>query len=179
AWMGFDPLTFSAGSPVKRRVPARPCRCIAALVASSAARLDMPRPECGSVWPPACSLRPGRGRLTVAASWQLPGTASYSAYMPTVGPAPFTPPLVQWAQKAVGMPPDPSSTEKPSRFRRSTYQAADWYSRQAVSPKSKMVRVQADSSGPDRSTKASAVVSAGVIANFLFRAKESSERSDQ
>ena len=44
------------------------------------------------------------------------------------------------------MPPDPSSTEKPSRFRSSTYQAADWYSRQAVSPKSKMVRVQVESS---------------------------------
>ena len=63
----------------------------------------------------------GRGRFTVAASWQLPGTASYSAYMPMVGPGPF----VQCAQNAVGMPPEPSSTEKPSRFNRSTYQAAD------------------------------------------------------
>lgn len=63
----------------------------------------------------------GRGCFTVTASWQLPGTASYSAYMPMVGPSPF----VQWAQKAVGMPPEPSSTAKPSRFSRSTYQAAD------------------------------------------------------
>ena len=34
-------------------------------------------------------------------------------------------PLVQSAQKAVGMPPEPSSTVKPSRRSRSTYQAAD------------------------------------------------------
>ena len=100
--------------------------------------------------------------LTVAASWQLPGTASYSAYMPIVGPSPF----VQWAQKAVGMPPEPSSTEKPSRFIRSTYQAADRYSRQAVSPKSKMVRVQADSSGWMPSIQASAVSCAELVTGF-------------
>ena len=55
------------------------------------------------------------------------------------------------------MPADPSSTEKPSCFSRATYQAADWYSRQAVSPKSKMVRVHADSDGWMPSRQASAV----------------------
>jgi hypothetical protein len=76
------------------------------------------------------------------------------------------PPEPQLAAKAVGMPPEPSSTEKPARFSRSTYQAADWYSRQAVSPKSKMVRVQADSSGWMLSMQASAVSCAEVVAGF-------------
>ena len=62
----------------------------------------MPRPECGSVWPPACSLRPGRGRFTVAASWQLPGTASYSAYMPMVGPGAVRPVRAEGGGHAAG-----------------------------------------------------------------------------
>ena len=63
----------------------------------------------------------------------MPGTASYSAYMPMIGPSPFD----QSAAKAVGIPPEPCSTVKPSARRRSAYQAADLYSRQAGSAKSK------------------------------------------
>ena len=59
----------------------------------------------------------------------------------SIGPSP----LDQVAQKAVGMPPDPSSTSNPSRRRRSTYQAADLYSRQAGSCRSQTVACQPES----------------------------------
>jgi hypothetical protein len=83
--------------------------------------------------------------------------------MPIVGPGP----LLQWAQKAVGIPPEPSSTVKP-RFRRSsTYQAEDRYSRQAVSPNSKIWLVQAERSDFKPSTKAIAACSAIIALQAL------------
>jgi len=69
-------------------------------------------------------------------------------------------PLDHSAQKAVGIPPDPSSTVKPSALSRSTYQAAERYSRQAVSPCSKIVAHQSDRSAARAVTWASAVVCA-------------------
>jgi hypothetical protein len=110
----------------------------AAIAPTSAAT---PRAECGSVCPPARGLSPGRGPARVAAAWQLSGTASYSAIVATTGPArPFR------AAKAVGIPPLPGSTSHPRAESRSTYQAAERYSRQAVSPKSQIVRFQDDHS---------------------------------
>ena len=51
-----------------------------------------------------------------------------------VGPLPFD----QVAEKAVGMPPEPSSTLKPSARSRFRYHAHERYSRQAVSAKSQI-----------------------------------------
>jgi hypothetical protein len=76
--------------------------------------------------------------------------------MPTFGPAPFD----HSAAKAVGMPAEPSSTMKPSSRKRFTYHSAERYSRQAVSPKSKMVAVQAERSVRMASTCASACLCA-------------------
>ena len=53
AWIGFEPRTFSAGSPVKRRLPAIPCRSIATFVAQQPAERRNPSPEWGSVCPAA------------------------------------------------------------------------------------------------------------------------------
>src|SRR6188472_2247832 len=58
------------------------------------------------------------------------------------GPLPFD----HSARNAVGMPPVPASTAKPSRVSRSTYQAAERYSRKAGSAKSQIVALQAERS---------------------------------
>src|SRR6185436_19602714 len=121
----------------------------------------MPSALCGSVCPAAWRDRPGRGSSRVVAAWQLPGTASYSAYVATVGPAP----VVYVAQNAVGMPPLPASTSKPASRIVCTYHAADRYSRNAGSAKSQMVFVHADRAAAFRSTQSSAICLASDISH--------------
>ena len=77
------------------------------------------------------------------------------------------PPLFQTAQKAVGMPPEPSSTSKPSLRSRSTYQAADLYSRQAGSWKSQIVLCQLESCSSFSATQSSAVCFSSVMLVML------------
>jgi hypothetical protein len=67
------------------------------------------------------------------------------------------------------MPPLASSTVKPSLRRQSTYQAAERYSRQAVSPNSQIDRVHADQSGRLRSTQSRAVAFASDISRLPVR----------
>src|SRR5690606_11122091 len=81
---------------------------------------------------------------------------SYSAYMPMTGPSPFD----HSAQKAVGIPPEPSSTVKPSALSRPTYHSAERYSRHAVSPWSKIVAHHAERSPTRAATWPRAVVCA-------------------
>ena len=57
--------SLSAGSPKNFSRPLMSCFSIVALVARNPARDEMPRAECGSVWPPACSDRPARGLFVV------------------------------------------------------------------------------------------------------------------
>ena len=78
-----------------------------------------------------------------------------------VGPSPFD----QVAQKAVGMPPEPTSTVKPSARSRSTYQAADLYSRQDGSWKSQIVMWSRDSAALFRAIQSRARVWSGPKAS--------------
>ena len=66
-----------------------------------------------------------------------------------VGPGPFD----HVAEKAVGMPPEPSSTLKPSARSVLTYHAAERYSRHAVSARCQMREFHADHSGCFSSTQ--------------------------
>ena len=86
------------------------------------------------------------------------------------GPAPFD----HSARNAVGMPPLPASTAKPSCSSRSTYHAAERYSRKAGSAKSQIVALQDEKSSIRSSThaKTSAVVAFTTLASslaFLWR----------
>ena len=56
-------------------------------------------------------------------------------------------PFVHVAEKAVGMPPEPSSTVKPSARSVFTYHSAERYSRHAVSARCQMWEFHADHSG--------------------------------
>jgi hypothetical protein len=62
------------------------------------------------------------------------------------------PPSPATAWNAVGIPPEPSSTSNPSFSSSSQYAAADWYSRQAGSARSKIRRWNAESSGARAAT---------------------------
>ncbi len=53
AWTGFEPQTFSAGSPKSLRVPLRPCSSMARFAARKPKRAPVPSPEWGSVCPAA------------------------------------------------------------------------------------------------------------------------------
>ena len=64
---------------MNRSVPPIPCSTIAARAASTAPSAPIPSAECGSVWPGANGVVPGRGPRRVSAAWLFPGTASYSA----------------------------------------------------------------------------------------------------
>src|SRR5262249_51535949 len=94
-----------------------------------------------------------------------------------VGPLPFD----QVAEKAVGMPPDPGSTVKPSAFSLLTYHSAERYSRQAVSASDHMWKFHPDQSPWRSATKAKAVSlarSGKVVTGFPSdRAPNSSFRS--
>src|SRR5450631_2079697 len=114
--------------------------CMTAFTARAPPSALMPRAECGSVCPGAYFDRPRRGWRAVVAAWQLPGTASYSAYAAMVGPGPFA----NDAAKAVGIPPEPASTVNPAARRQSTYHAFDLYSRKAGSAKCQMTSCQSD-----------------------------------
>ena len=50
---GFDPQTFSAGSPNRTRRPGVPVASSAAFAARIAVSDAVPKDECGSVWPEA------------------------------------------------------------------------------------------------------------------------------
>ena len=71
----------------------------------------MPRPECGSVCPPACSLRPGRGRFTRRGVLAVAGNGVVFGVHADRRAGAVRP----LRANAVGMPPEPSSTSKPSR----------------------------------------------------------------
>lgn len=103
--MGFEPRTFSAGSPVKRKPPGMLCRIIAALIAKSAPSPAMPRPE--SVGMTARLIAQPRTGLALCA-----GSLAIARHRIIFGVKPDRtgPPLRQSAQKAVGIPAEPSST---------------------------------------------------------------------